>query len=509
LAALAQLVEHLTCNHEVSGSNPGGGSKADFGRSRAFVLVVFSIGEFPEWSNGADCKSVGYAFEGSNPPLPTSSPNSLRCKELGRLFRKIASAEKGAIFPIMAICQKIAKKREKSMRQQYYLRQRVKGGNFHVIFIDPVTELQTERSSGSSDEKKASAIAQQWLANGIPGKAPNSALDRKTVFCDYLKQFWDFDNSFYFRELETMGKEPHPEHALEMQRNVERYYRPYFKSKLLCQIDEEALEKFIVYLKQEKHLASSTVNLARNTAMKALRYAKKKRLIKSFDFDSVLRAYGKAAKRGVLTNEEAEKLIALEHPNIKAKIAVLIGYFCGMRMSEVRTLRVCDIHPDRICVSHSWGKISKIKCTKNQEIREIPISVELYREIMAYIKQMYQINITTLLLPSNKDANKPYDNRCIGRVFNKMLERIGIDEETRKKRNLVFHGLRHKLAKSLMENGTNENIAMKIMGWKTNRILHLYSDHTDQDTFRQMSKAIEVTHNKESANEPLPFHKVG
>ena len=34
LAALAQLVEHLTCNHEVSGSNPGGGSKADIGRSR-------------------------------------------------------------------------------------------------------------------------------------------------------------------------------------------------------------------------------------------------------------------------------------------------------------------------------------------------------------------------------------------------------------------------------------------------------------------------------------------
>jgi Fe-S-cluster containining protein len=27
-------------------------------------------GEIPEWSKGADCKSVGYAFEGSNPSLP-------------------------------------------------------------------------------------------------------------------------------------------------------------------------------------------------------------------------------------------------------------------------------------------------------------------------------------------------------------------------------------------------------------------------------------------------------
>ncbi len=28
------------------------------------------LGEVPEWSKGADCKSVGYAFEGSNPSLP-------------------------------------------------------------------------------------------------------------------------------------------------------------------------------------------------------------------------------------------------------------------------------------------------------------------------------------------------------------------------------------------------------------------------------------------------------
>ena len=32
------------------------------------------LGEIPERSNGADCKSVGEAFGGSNPPLPTSAP---------------------------------------------------------------------------------------------------------------------------------------------------------------------------------------------------------------------------------------------------------------------------------------------------------------------------------------------------------------------------------------------------------------------------------------------------
>ena len=29
-----------------------------------------NFGEVPEWPKGTDCKSVGSAFGGSNPPLP-------------------------------------------------------------------------------------------------------------------------------------------------------------------------------------------------------------------------------------------------------------------------------------------------------------------------------------------------------------------------------------------------------------------------------------------------------
>ena len=56
-AGVAQLVERLTCNEDVAGSIPAGGS--------------FLFGEVPEWPKGTDCKSVGIAFGGSNPPLST------------------------------------------------------------------------------------------------------------------------------------------------------------------------------------------------------------------------------------------------------------------------------------------------------------------------------------------------------------------------------------------------------------------------------------------------------
>lgn len=269
-----------------------------------------------------------------------------------------------------------------SRQKKFYIEARKPSGIYYFIVRDPISRKTIAyKSTGTTDKKQAEAIGMDWWSNGIPGKTSSSGLDRQTLFCDYLIQFWDFETSVYLRELETMGKEPHPEHALEMQKIVERYYRPYFQSKLLCQIDEESLQKFIVYLKIEKHLAASTVNSARNAAMKALRHAKHKHIIINFDFHAVLRAGGKTAKRGILEKEEIDKLFNLEWPSIRARMAVLIAYHTGMRMGEVRALRVCDIHPDHISVRHSWGKVSKRKSTKNQEIREIPIIPALYEEI--------------------------------------------------------------------------------------------------------------------------------
>lgn len=60
-ATVAQLAEQLICNQRVGGSIPFGGSRPATRR-----------GEVPERPKGADCKSAGAAFGGSNPPLSTS-----------------------------------------------------------------------------------------------------------------------------------------------------------------------------------------------------------------------------------------------------------------------------------------------------------------------------------------------------------------------------------------------------------------------------------------------------
>ena len=256
-----------------------------------------------------------------------------------------------------------------SRQEKYYLESRKPSGIYYYIFRDPVSRKTTAyKSTGTTDEKQAKAIALEWWTNGVPGK-PLAGIDRKSLFCDYLYSFWDFNSSEYFRELETMGKEPQSEHAFEMQKTIIRYYKPYFKNKLLFEIDSDSMQKFILHLKHEKGLSAGTINSARNTALKALRYALRKKMIFRFDFDNVLRAGGKPKERGILERFEADKLFSLNWLCIRSRIAVLIAYHTGMRLGEIRALRICDIHENKINVQHSWS--SKKKQAKINQKRRI------------------------------------------------------------------------------------------------------------------------------------------
>ena len=82
-AGRSSTAEQLICNQQVVGSSPiasssgecvfkVGGEGIGVGESQwHFSKHTADIGEVPEWPKGADCKSAGDAFEGSNPSLST------------------------------------------------------------------------------------------------------------------------------------------------------------------------------------------------------------------------------------------------------------------------------------------------------------------------------------------------------------------------------------------------------------------------------------------------------
>ncbi|MDR1238637.1 MAG: tyrosine-type recombinase/integrase [Treponema sp.] len=299
--------------------------------------------------------------------------------------------------------------------------------------MDTVTQkIIKSRTTGTSDRNRANALAQEWLVNGLPDEPTSVKIAKGITFCEYLKQFWDFDTSEYFEELRTMGNEPHREHADEMHKQVDRYYLGFFGETLLCRVTEESLQKFVVYLKLEKKLAASTVNSARNVDFVALRYAKQKKIISRFDFEAVIRAGGGEEERGILEREEAENLFAQEWRDLRARLINLIASQTGMRLGEIRALRTRDIREDRICVEHGWSRKEGLKSTKNRGKREIPVLPDLYEELPSYIKGLEgRFRLDSFLFPGT-NPEKPYDNRQIGREFSCMLAKIGLYEMPRK-----------------------------------------------------------------------------
>ena len=50
----------------------------------------FDLGEVPEWPKGTDCKSVGEAYGGSNPPLPTTNCSNCLNRSKGKRHKQLA-----------------------------------------------------------------------------------------------------------------------------------------------------------------------------------------------------------------------------------------------------------------------------------------------------------------------------------------------------------------------------------------------------------------------------------
>jgi len=93
-----------------------------------------------------------------------------------------------------------------------------------------------------------------------------------------------------------------------------------------------------------------------------------------------------------------------------------------------------------------------------------------------------------LLFPSEVPG-VPYDEKQVVEDFYRVLSSIGIGDNERKTRNIVFHSWRHYCAKNLAA-VTTKSIGMKILGHKTSVMFDHYSDHVDKETFKAMEEAM-------------------
>lgn len=332
------------------------------------------------------------------------------------------------------------------------------------------------------------------VPNVQPTKAENVSGSTKPVFLiETLLKFWDFENSEYVKKRIARGYDIKQRNCKEKLGIVKRSWAKYFDADRTVQsLTSRELDDFLMYLRTEKKLSADTVNKTMTAGNMAFEFLIKEGLITSNPLSSVERFKVNAKKRGIPTETEMKKLMELnwDWTDSVNKLAFKVAALFGLRAGEISGLQVCDIdaNADLLYIRHSWNDTDKLKDTKNGDDRIIPIEHGVALELLMNARRNPDYSDTSFVFWSPKVAGQPMWPSSFEYDFYIAMQKIGISEEQRKERNIVFHSLRHYCATQIAQRASLE-IAMKILGHRTEEMTRLYSEH---ETQMKLNNAKEV-----------------
>ena len=315
--------------------------------------------------------------------------------------------------------------------------------------------------------------------------SPDKSDTTKPVFLiEALTNFWDFENSEYVKKRIARGYDIKQRNCKEKLGIVRRYWATYFPADRTVQsLTSRELDDFLLYLRMEKELSADTVNKTMTAANMPFEFLMKEGLIESNPLASVERFKVSPKKRGIPTETEMKALMALDWDwtDSAYKLAFKVAALFGLRAGEISGLQVCDVDAtaDLLYIRHSWNDVDKLKDTKNGDDRTIPIEHSVALQLLSNARRNPEYSDTSFVFWSPKVSGQPMWPSSFEEDFYIAMQKIGISEEQRKERNIVFHSLRHYCATQIAQRASLE-IAMKILGHRTEEMTRLYSEHETQ-----------------------------
>jgi len=326
----------------------------------------------------------------------------------------------------------------------YYLHKRA--GIWYAELVDMETGMKlTARSTGTTIRDEALLTIAEWLKNGVPTgrkrkprpvelaadienflralrkadifsedamRIVNVLRDRGLIdvsasksgqgsvsFCAYLESFWDYHSSSYVKDKLAHGQSIHKRHCYEMQSRVRSFYFGYFAGRTLNSITRQDMKDFSLFLKEKREkpmnykgrfaefLSSEYINKVLNAGFTALKYAYNEGHIPVDPTAGLKKFSGESKKRGVLTPKEAELIFSIEWKDKRAHVGNLVACTCGLRSGEVLALRKSDIGEKVLYIRHSWSTMDKLKKTKTEESREVPLYPEVKVKLLELLAE--------------------------------------------------------------------------------------------------------------------------
>ncbi|MCX7030141.1 MAG: tyrosine-type recombinase/integrase [Spirochaetes bacterium] len=306
-------------------------------------------------------------------------------------------------------------------------------------------------SSPVCSEKESRSAAEAWAWERLlSSEKVKARKPRVRTFAEWAAPWWLFETCPYIREKIAGGFSMSRTYARIRRSYLTHHLVPTFGKIPLTQLCPKDFRDYKMRLLAEGELSPASINRILGTARVMFNYAVEMGELETNPVAPVHELKETPAVRGILTLEELGALLnpaafeSVWHGEPRHFAMNLLAASTGMRLGECQALQVRYFHPEYIEVLHSWDDRYGLSAPKWNSTRVVPIPSRTSAAIAALlaVKRWGEPESEDVVF-WGQDRRTPITKTAILKQFKAALARIGISEEARKGRVLLFHGYRH------------------------------------------------------------------
>lgn len=365
-------------------------------------------------------------------------------------------------------------------------------------------------SIAKSTGETAKGRAEKWAIDYLNTGNGNIVQKENITFDDFSKDFFKWENS-WATDKRVRGLRIAPYHCLQREDLLKNHINPSIGKMKLTAIDRAVIKDFRNKM-FKKGYSGNTINKCLSAIKTILEAAEEKSLIQYIP--RIDRAADNPKTKGILTPDEVKQLFSFEwmtkpvtnhpsRPDFMGQVSNLIAVTTGLRLSEIQGLTIKDINLESnyITVRRSWN--NRLYClneeTKTGKERIIFFSDMIKEKIIELIELNPHGKHSDNFIFYSEQKERPKDQRAFSISLFTALERIGIDEDTRKERVITFHSHRHFLNSLLLNAKIPLQKVQQITGHGSIEMSNHYYRIDDMADVLQITDSI-IAGDKEPAN---------
>jgi integrase len=346
----------------------------------------------------------------------------------------------------------------------------------------------------TSSRRKADAYCKSLLASGKLGERAQSS-PTLAAWCEDW-HWWQWGECRYCASRLARSSADAPaiteSYALSAYRILRGSILPAHGKRKLSDISPDDCEKLL--FQWAKQTSAKTANNRRSVYSTMLGEAARLRVIERNPWESVPSLSPAKRPHGGLTTDEVKRLLARATWQTVWRgiepyyVPTLLAFYTGLRIGEVAGLRTEDVRDTyverdgeqvRFSYLHLAAQhnqmIKKRTLLKDKEPRDIPLLPALRDELDALLKP------PGYLFSFTPGRTHPLTPNRLREAFYLALSRVGVSDEERRERRIVFHSTRRYTNTLLRSAGVPDYIIRRITGHAGEAMTERYTDMLVED----------------------------